>query len=71
MSSGKRPIGAAKGTQSDTEALCQTRPPPQTPWPPCLPSLDPFNANINALHTSFLVLPWGLRGVWGLGGVLV
>ena len=28
MSSGKRPIGAAKGKQSDTEALCPPRPPP-------------------------------------------
>ena len=28
MSSGKRPIGAAKGKQSDTEALCQPPPPP-------------------------------------------
>ena len=28
MSSGERPIGAAKGTQSDTEALCQTPPSP-------------------------------------------
>ena len=27
MSSGERPIGAAKGKQSDTEALCQTPPP--------------------------------------------
>ena len=27
MSSGERPIGAAKGTQSDTEALCQPPPP--------------------------------------------
>ena len=26
MGSGERPIGAAKGTQSDTEALCQTPP---------------------------------------------
>ena len=26
MSSGERPIGAAKGKQSDTEALCQTPP---------------------------------------------
>ena len=32
MSSGERPIGAAKGKQSDTEALCQT--PPGTPLPP-------------------------------------
>ena len=29
MSGGEGPIGAAKGKQSDTEALCQTRPPPQ------------------------------------------
>ena len=29
MSSGERPIGTAKGKQSDTEALCQTPPPPQ------------------------------------------
>ena len=28
MSSGERPMGAAKGTQSDTEALCQPPPPP-------------------------------------------
>ena len=28
MSSGERPIGAAKGKQSDTEALCQHPPPP-------------------------------------------
>ena len=27
MSSGERPIGAAKGKQSDTEAVCQTPPP--------------------------------------------
>ena len=32
MSSGERPIGAAKGKQSDTEALCQP-PPLQTPSP--------------------------------------
>ena len=30
MSSGERPIGAAKGKQSDTEALCQTPPPSPT-----------------------------------------
>ena len=28
MSSGERPIGAAKGKQSDIEALCQPPPPP-------------------------------------------
>ena len=32
MSSGERPIGAAKGKQSDTEASCQT-PPPSSPSP--------------------------------------
>ena len=31
MSSGERPIGAAKGEQSDTEALCQPPPPPLAP----------------------------------------
>ena len=40
MSSGERPLGAAKGKQSDTEALCQPPPPPllptlnQPPLPP-------------------------------------
>ena len=29
MSSRERPIGAAKGKQSDTEALCQPPPPPR------------------------------------------
>ena len=28
MNSGERPIGAAKGKQPNTEALCQTPPPP-------------------------------------------
>ena len=34
MSSGERPIGAAKGEQSDTEALCQPPPPfcPSNTW---------------------------------------
>ena len=31
MSSGERPIGAAKGKQSDTEALCQPPLPPNVP----------------------------------------
>ena len=31
MSSGERPIGAARGKQSDTEALCQPPPPPVRP----------------------------------------
>ena len=33
MSSGERPIGAAKGKQSDTEALCQTPSPPPVRGP--------------------------------------
>ena len=49
MSGGERPIGAAKGQQSDTEALCQTPPSPLSnpslpspprqapPPPPCVP----------------------------------
>ena len=40
MSSGERPIGAAKGTQSDTEALCQP-PPPQGGLVPNVPSNPP------------------------------
>ena len=31
MSCGERPIGAAKGKQSDTEALCQSPPPNMVP----------------------------------------
>ena len=44
MSSGERPIGAAKGKQSDTEALCQPPPPPfreHPPMPPPHPPPDP------------------------------
>ena len=51
MSSGERPIGAAKGTQSDPEALCLIPPPPdppphrvQTPHPPRPPPLLRSNA---------------------------
>ena len=43
MSSGERPIGAAQGKQSDTEALCQTHPAP-LPLPVSTGALwhDPF-----------------------------
>ena len=34
MSSGEAPMGAAKGKQSDTEALCPPPPPPQPSNPP-------------------------------------
>ena len=47
MSSGERPIGAAKGKQSDTEALCHPPPPlytalcsPQTTQTPSAPKLE-------------------------------
>ena len=40
MSSGERPTGAAKGNQSDTEALCQPPPPPPVPF--CMASPRPF-----------------------------
>ena len=36
MSSGERPIGAAKGKQSDTEALCHPPPPPCSAWGRCV-----------------------------------
>ena len=55
MSSGERPIGAAKGKQSDTEALCQTNPPRSPPPPPpphftgALPSRGPLDSA--AAHT--------------------
>ena len=34
MSGGERPIGAARGKQPDTEALCQPPPPPPPLGPP-------------------------------------
>ena len=44
MSSGKGPIGAAKGKQPDTEALCQPPPPPRNARP--------------ASHTLVSLHPW-------------
>ena len=40
-SSGERPIGAAKGKQSDTEALCQPPPPHPPADPPPPPNCPP------------------------------
>ena len=37
MSSGERPIGAAKGKQPNTEALCHPPPPPESAQGPSLP----------------------------------
>ena len=47
MSSGERPIGAAKGKRSDTEALCQ--PPP--PSPPC------FRGKVSSQAHEYIHLP--------------
>ena len=45
MSSGERPIGAAKGKQPNTEALCQPPPPPGHSWlfttAPASPRVEP------------------------------
>ena len=41
MSGGERPIGAAKGKQSDTEALCQPPPPPLFQSNACAPPFRP------------------------------
>ena len=46
MSGGERPMGAAKGTQSDTEALCQ---PPPLPFPaPCATPPPPRGIAVNS-----------------------
>ena len=48
MSSGQRPIGTARGKQSDAEALCHPRPPRSPPTPPfrtprpCTPTMPPY-----------------------------
>ena len=52
MSSGESPIGAAKGKQSDTEALCQ---PPLPPRPPRAPN-QPFGTAPPAVR--FCVFPF-------------
>ena len=60
MSSGERPIGAAKGKQSDTEALCQ---PPPHYIPPC--------GTPNGRSCMTVVLrrcDSSRRGAWGHGG---
>ena len=54
MSSGPRPIGAAKGKQSDTEALCH--PPPPLDAPPPLEDWAQFSSGPLANH-KFSLLP--------------
>ena len=46
MTSGERPIGAAKGKQSNTEALCH--PPP--PAPPQLAVLNQYCTILSVMH---------------------
>ena len=50
MSSGKRPTGAAKGKQPNTEALCQPPPPPQT-------SSAPHPLPFHCLRQNFIPAP--------------
>ena len=52
MSSGERPIGAAKGKQSDTEALCHTPPTPGVSHP----TRSPPHGDVRSV----------LSRVWGL-----
>ena len=56
MSSGERPIGAAKGKQSDTEALCQP--------PPFSYGVQPFK------HFPADGMGWSLQAVWLGHGVI-
>ena len=52
MSSGERPIGAAKGKQPDTEALCQTSPPAPYPLSKTLLSTQQFLFSQRGAPTS-------------------
>ena len=49
MSSGERPIGAARGKQSDTEALCHPPPPTPSVTPSAPPPRGP-SPSLRALH---------------------
>ena len=50
MSSGERPIGAAKGEQSDTEALCQ--PPPPHPCVPLCTAPLPYASKAEVMQSN-------------------
>ena len=63
MSSGERPIGAAKGKQSDTEALCQ-------PPPPLRCENNALSqATLSAVSVNFLDFWIVLLSQGGVGGV--
>ena len=49
MSSGERPVGAAKGKQPDTEALCQT---PRPLALGCLPTEGGYLECLKMLHEA-------------------
>ena len=57
MSSGERPIGAAKGKQSDTEALCQPPPPPRLQSSATGPRAVRSERGIHLMSAGGLALP--------------
>ena len=63
MSSGERPIGAAKGKQPNTEALCQPPPTPGNANPASLASRSLFALGI----TGTLAAPAPTHNVEGQG----
>ena len=59
MSGGERPIGTAKGKQPNTEALCQTSPPPAEiglHWRTtlCLPSIPLATVTLLGLQINIM-----------------
>ena len=60
MSSGERPMGATKGKQSDTEALCQAPPPPKFY---CLPATHLREGAASASRLPFPYDPFHKRAV--------
>ena len=63
MSGGERPIGAAKGKQIDTEALCQTPPPsPRLPLPFRHPAPGLWGSGgLQRRESSVQCSSWGTR----------
>ena len=50
-------MGAAKGKQSDTEALCQTPPPPKPPPSHVMDLLTPGYSRCDALNRQLFLHP--------------
>ena len=59
MSSGERPIGAAKGEQPTTETLCHPPPPPAVPCPVA------FRVPLQRVWGFQVVMGEGLYYCWG------